>query len=79
MTCDLDVPGDIKCVYEKDGAYIECERSFNGDEITNDIIGAGKTSEGGVGFKIPVDTDVILIYNDYIWIRIPYSEIEKIK
>jgi hypothetical protein len=79
MTCDLDVPRNIKCVYEKDGAYIECERSFNGTEITGVIIGAGKTTEGGVGFTIPVGTDVILIYNDYISIRIPYDMIEKTK
>lgn len=69
------VPAEMLCQYEKDGyllqAIVNTIRSDDLDtKIYNTAVFPGSSAEGWVYFEVPLDTDLILRYDENVTIRI---------
>lgn len=72
----LQVPEEMLCQYEKDGYKLQAEENTIRSEDLNTRINLtnihpDSAAEGWVYYEVPLDTDLILKYDEYITIRIP--------
>ena len=72
----LQVPEEMLCQYEKDGYKLQAEENtIRSEDLNTRInltnINPDSAAEGWVYYEVPLDTDLILKYDEYITIRIP--------
>lgn len=72
----LQIPGEMLCQYEKGGYKLQAEENTIRSEDLNTRINLisvhpDSAAEGWVYYEVPLDTDLILKYDEYITVHIP--------